>query len=193
VEGDYIQVTLRNTLPFDINLEPSGVKYAAPTVAAPGQTVTDVWAAPASTAACNANGETSQMWHYRSTVDPVAHNAAGLFGPIVITRQGSAKADATPIDVDKELFVVFQVRPAPGCSATPGVTASIASCIWLQRINNRMSKAAHGQTASAKECAPPSKGCRHHSTEVSAAHHACNVVSCIVQAHCAPSDNDLNA
>ena len=108
-EGDYIQVVLRNNLPFAINLEPSGVKYAKPAVAAPGTTVTYIWAAPASTAACNPSGETSQMWHYRSTVDPVAHNAAGLFGPIVITRKGHAKPNGSPKDVDKELFAVFMV------------------------------------------------------------------------------------
>jgi hypothetical protein len=110
VEGDYIRVTLRNTLSFPINIEPSGVKYAKPLVADPGKNVTYIWAAPASTIDCNADGETSQMWHYRSTVDLVAHNAAVLFGPMVITRKGYARADGSPKDVDKELFIVLGVR-----------------------------------------------------------------------------------
>jgi len=49
------------------------------------------------------------MWMYHSHTDEVSDSYAGLMGPMVITRSGMAKADGSPVDVDRELFNVFMV------------------------------------------------------------------------------------
>jgi FtsP/CotA-like multicopper oxidase with cupredoxin domain len=51
----------------------------------------------------------SIMWMYHSHTDEVADTNAGLMGPIVVTRQGMARPDGTPIDVDREVFADFQI------------------------------------------------------------------------------------
>ncbi len=46
---------------------------------------------------------------YHSHTDKVADTYAGLMGPIEVTRQGMARADGSPSDVDREVFVLFSV------------------------------------------------------------------------------------
>src|SRR6266508_6083726 len=47
---------------------------------------------------------------YHSHVDEVADVYAGLTGPIIVTRKGQARADATPKDVDREFVTMFFVQ-----------------------------------------------------------------------------------
>jgi hephaestin len=49
------------------------------------------------------------MWMYHSHTDEVSDTYAGLIGPMVVTRQGSARADGSPNDVDREMFAMFMV------------------------------------------------------------------------------------
>lgn len=51
----------------------------------------------------------SIVWWYHSHVNEPADTNAGLLGPIIITKQGSARADATPIDVDSEFVTAFMI------------------------------------------------------------------------------------
>ena len=46
---------------------------------------------------------------YHSHTDEVGDTYGGLIGPMVITRAGMAKADGSPIDVDREVFNMFEV------------------------------------------------------------------------------------
>jgi hypothetical protein len=49
----------------------------------------------------------------RSNIDIVAHQSAGLIGPIIITAADMADADAKPIDVTTEFVVMFYVSHLP--------------------------------------------------------------------------------
>jgi manganese oxidase len=56
-----------------------------------------------------ADGPSSIMWMYHSHVDEPRDTDAGLIGPIVVSRRGMAKADATPKGVDRELVTMLSV------------------------------------------------------------------------------------
>ena len=47
------------------------------------------------------------MWMYHSHVDEVRDINTGLFGPMIITARGQARADGSPIDVDREIVASF--------------------------------------------------------------------------------------
>jgi hephaestin len=49
------------------------------------------------------------MWMYHSHTDEVGDTYAGLMGPIEVTGRGMARADGSPKDVDREVFVLFSV------------------------------------------------------------------------------------
>ena len=49
----------------------------------------------------------SALWMYHSHVHEVEDVNAGLVGPLVVTARGKAKADGSPLDVDRELIVAF--------------------------------------------------------------------------------------
>ena len=51
--------------------------------------------------------QSSILWMYHSHTDELRDVNAGLVGPIVVTRRGAAKADASPSDVDDEVFTMF--------------------------------------------------------------------------------------
>ncbi len=46
---------------------------------------------------------------YHSHTDEVGDTYGGLIGPMVITRAGMAKADGSPVDVDREVFNMYEV------------------------------------------------------------------------------------
>jgi len=47
------------------------------------------------------------MWMYHSHVDEVRDINTGLFGPMIITARGKARADGLPNDVDREIVASF--------------------------------------------------------------------------------------
>ncbi len=76
---------------------------------APGACFTYTWIADEG--AGPAKGEvSSKVWWYHSHVDESAETNRGLLGAIIVTRQGMAKADGSPIDVDKEFIVSFFIH-----------------------------------------------------------------------------------
>lgn len=119
--GDTLEVVLKNALSFDINLEPMGASNWSPagqidTVAA-GSTALITWQVPKEAGPTNfdvdtgrANGmQSSRLYLYRSSVDPVAHDNAGLLGPIIVTASGAAHYDGSTMDVDRDIIVVMQM------------------------------------------------------------------------------------
>ncbi len=74
----------------------------------PGGTVTYTWEVPERAGPGPMDGS-SVLWMYHSHTDEIADTNAGLVGPMVITRKGSAKPDGSPLDVDREVFSYFSV------------------------------------------------------------------------------------
>ena len=123
--GDTIRVVFRNTCPFGASVHPHGVFYRKSSEGAPyvdgtagkakaddavptGGRHTYVWKVP-DRAGPGPDDGSSVMWMYHSHTDEVGDTYAGLMGPIEITKRGMARADGSPKDVDRELFVLFSV------------------------------------------------------------------------------------
>ncbi len=123
VVGDTIRVVFRNQASFPASMHPHGVFYlkdseGAPYAdgtsgkdaeddgVAPGATHVYVWPVPERAGPSHGEGSTA-FWMYHSHTHEVDDVNAGLIGPMIITARASARADATPTDVDRELVVGF--------------------------------------------------------------------------------------
>jgi hypothetical protein len=123
--GDKIRVVFRNTCSFPTSVHPHGVLYSKSSEGAPysdgtrgsdkaddlvptGGRHTYLWKVPERAGPGPAEGS-SVMWMYHSHSDEVADTNAGLMGPMVVTRRGMARADGSPVDVDREVFDLFSV------------------------------------------------------------------------------------
>jgi FtsP/CotA-like multicopper oxidase with cupredoxin domain len=123
--GDTIRIVFRNTCPFPASMHPHGVLYEKSSEGAPyndGTTGKDkaddsvptggrhsyIWQVP-ERAGPGPDDGSSVMWMYHSHTNEVADTYAGLMGPIEITRRGMARADGSPRDVDRQIFVLFTV------------------------------------------------------------------------------------
>ena len=71
----------------------------------------------------------SKVWWYHSHVDEPAETNAGLLGPIIVTRRGMARRDATPRDVDREFVTAFFIFDKAG-GAERGLMHSINGYIF---------------------------------------------------------------
>lgn len=47
---------------------------------------------------------------YRSNLDATRDTQAGLAGPLVVSRPGGLNADGKPADVDREVYLMLQVK-----------------------------------------------------------------------------------
>ena len=74
----------------------------------PGATVTYEWGVP-TLAGPEPGSPSSVSWLYRSRMDEAKDVAAGLVGPVIVTRQGQANPDGTPKDVDREMLAFYNV------------------------------------------------------------------------------------
>jgi hypothetical protein len=54
----------------------------------------------------SAEGSTA-LWLYHSHVDEGRDINSGLIGPLIVTRRGMARPDASPTDVDREFVAQF--------------------------------------------------------------------------------------
>lgn len=123
VVGDTIRVVFRNNADRPYSVHPHGVLYdkssegvpyndgtsggdKADDAVPPGATHTYVWPVPARAGPGPMDGS-SVMWMYHSHVDEVRDINTGLFGPMIITARGKARADGSPIDVDREIVASF--------------------------------------------------------------------------------------
>jgi FtsP/CotA-like multicopper oxidase with cupredoxin domain len=120
--GDTIKVVFRNNAAHPYSMHPHGVLYEKDSegadyndstsgaeksdgCVAPGAVHTYTWHVP-DRAGPGPRDPSSVFWLYHSHCDELRDVASGLFGGLVITRRGMARADGTPKDVDKE-FVTF--------------------------------------------------------------------------------------
>lgn len=120
--GDTVRVVFRNRTGFPTSIHAHGVFYAqgasgapyadgtsaADDAVAPGGTYVYTWKVPERAGPGPMDGS-SIMWMYHSHVDEVRDTNTGLVGPIVVTRRGAARPDATAKDVDREVFALFSV------------------------------------------------------------------------------------
>jgi manganese oxidase len=125
VVGDHVTIVFKNNLDRPASVHVHGFKYnqrsegapydkgVAPgakggDAVAPGKTYTYSYTVPERAGPGPMDGS-SVMWMYHSHVDEVADDYAGLTGPMIVTRAEMARADGTPIDVDREFALQFQV------------------------------------------------------------------------------------
>ena len=127
--GDTVRVFLKNMTPaadkFPFSLHVHGLKYDKKSEGAPysdgtsgnakrddavmpGQVYLYEYTVPED-AGPGPMDPSSVAWMYHSHTDEVRDTYAGLIGPLVVTKQGEAKEDGSPKDVDREFFTVFQV------------------------------------------------------------------------------------
>jgi FtsP/CotA-like multicopper oxidase with cupredoxin domain len=104
--GDTVIVVFRNRTRIPLDIAPSGVaSIPRPTAVPPGATRTYRWPVTAANGPGQADGS-SILFEYASDVRPNL-DATGLIGPLIVTRRGSARADGSPIDVDREIITLF--------------------------------------------------------------------------------------
>ena len=123
--GDSIKFVFKNNTRFPASVHPHGVLYTkagegapyadgtsgadkADDAVAPGSVYTYNWKVPERAGPGPMEGS-STMWMYHSHVDETGDTNAGLMGPMIVTRCGMAKPDGSPIDVDRQLVVDFNV------------------------------------------------------------------------------------
>lgn len=118
--GDTIKVLFKNNGKHPFSMHPHGVLYEKASEGAqysdgttmnrgatpPGGTHSYQWQVPERAGPTEHEASTA-MWMYHSHVDENLDVNAGLIGPMVITRRGAARPDATPRDVDREFVVGF--------------------------------------------------------------------------------------
>ena len=121
--GDTIKVVFKNNASRPYSMHPHGVLYQKDSEGAdyndgtsgadksdggvpPGATHTYVWQIP-ERAGPGPNDPSSVFWLYHSHSDELRDVASGLFGVIVVTRKGMARADGRPKDVDREFVSMY--------------------------------------------------------------------------------------
>jgi len=125
IVGDTIVVHFMNQTTRPASIHPHGVFYEKDSEGAPyedgtrgsekdddavppGETYDYHWQVP-ERAGPGPSDMSSVMWMYHGHTDEVADVYAGLMGSMVITARDMAHDDATPTDVDRELFTLFEV------------------------------------------------------------------------------------
>ena len=123
--GDKIRIVFRNMASRPYSIHPHGVFYTkanegalsndgttgadrADDAVPPGATYVYNWDVPPR-AGPGPNDPSSVVWPYHSHVDPVRDANSGLVGAIIVTRQGAAKPDGSPADVDREFVTLLKI------------------------------------------------------------------------------------
>jgi len=123
--GDKVRIVFENHLDRPVSIHMHGLKYAKDSEGAPyddgtaddqkgddavppGTVYTYDYTVP-ERAGPGPMDPSSVMWMYHSHTDEIGDTYSGLMGPVIVTRQGMARTDGTPEDVDRELVSVFQV------------------------------------------------------------------------------------
>jgi FtsP/CotA-like multicopper oxidase with cupredoxin domain len=121
--GDTIKIVFKNNGTHPFSMHPHGVLYEKDSEGAdyndgssgkdkedggvpPGATHVFTWRIP-ERAGPGPNDPSSVFWLYHSHCDELRDVASGLFGMIVVTRKGMARADGRPRDVDHEFMSMF--------------------------------------------------------------------------------------
>jgi len=123
--GDTIQVVFKNNTGFPTSMHPHGVFYRKDSEGAPyndgtsgsdkaddavppGDSHTYIWQVLERSGPGPMDGS-SVAWMYHAHTDEPRDTNAGLIGPLIITRRGSANPDGSPNDIDREFVTVFTV------------------------------------------------------------------------------------
>jgi len=123
--GDTIHFVFKNNTSRPVSVHPHGVFYdksnegapyndgtsggqKADDAVPPGKIFTYKWEVR-DRSGPGPNDMSSVFWMYHSHTDEVADSYAGLIGPMIITARGKARADGSPVDVDRELVTMFLV------------------------------------------------------------------------------------
>jgi hephaestin len=123
--GDTIHFVFKNNTTRPISVHPHGVFYdksnegapyndgtsgaqKADDAVAPGKVFTYKWEVRERSGP-GPNDMSSVFWMYHSHTDEVADTYSGLIGPMIVTAKGKARADGSPVDVDRELVTMFFV------------------------------------------------------------------------------------
>jgi manganese oxidase len=108
--GDTVVVVFRNRTRFPLDIAPGGVRSIPnPSAIWPGATRTFRWPIGDADGPGMQDGS-SVLFVYESDVNQNADESLGLIGPLIVTRRGQARADGSPIDVDKEIVTLFSVQ-----------------------------------------------------------------------------------
>jgi hypothetical protein len=111
--GDDVEIFFKNFCDVPVNIEPSGSEWSLPNVLPPvvqGRVVSFTWSIPLSAGPAPGDSQSSRLYLYRSSVNPVRHENGGLSGPLIVTRKGDAKEDGSAADVDRDIVTVFEVQ-----------------------------------------------------------------------------------
>lgn len=124
--GDTVKVVFKNNTGIFCTMHPHGLSYDKASEGAyyfqdgltqaektgdavrPHTCFTYTWTVPES-AGPGPHDPSSILWMYHSHFLESRDINSGLFGPIIVTRKGEAKADGVPKDVDREFVVAFAV------------------------------------------------------------------------------------
>jgi FtsP/CotA-like multicopper oxidase with cupredoxin domain len=106
--GDTVVVVFRNRTRIPVDIAPSGmVSIPAATAVSPGSTRTFRWPVTNGPGAADAS---SIVFPYMSDVKQGVVDSAALIGALIVTRRGSARADGSPSDVDREIVTLFSTQ-----------------------------------------------------------------------------------
>ena len=118
--GDTVLVHFLNRTRGRYSMHPHGLRYTkdhegavygasgAGASVGPGQRYVYTWTADEGSGPGPAD-PSSLVWWYHSHVDEPRDVNRGLLGPIIVTARGRAHPDATPVDVDRELVLLFMI------------------------------------------------------------------------------------
>jgi FtsP/CotA-like multicopper oxidase with cupredoxin domain len=123
--GDSITVVFKNNASRAYSIHPHGVFYKKDAegagyqdgsidsdkkddAVAPGGTYTYMWTVPERAGPTSVEGSTA-LWLYHSHVDEGRDINSGLIGPLIVTRRGMARPDASPTDVAREFVTQFGI------------------------------------------------------------------------------------
>jgi FtsP/CotA-like multicopper oxidase with cupredoxin domain len=108
--GDTVVVVFKNNTNAPVDLAPGGlVSHPAATAVAPGRIVTYRWAIREADGP-GPRDPSSILYAYESNVNETQDQNAGLLGPLIVTRWGSARADGSPKDVDREIIALYSIQ-----------------------------------------------------------------------------------
>lgn len=105
--GDTVIVVFKNRTKLAVDIAPTGVvSNPLPSAVPPGETRTYRWPITAALGPA-AGGESSTLWVYSSDVKQGVVDSGALIGPLIVTRRGLSRPDGSPLDVDRELVMLF--------------------------------------------------------------------------------------
>jgi manganese oxidase len=108
--GDTVVVVFKNRTRMPVDIAPAGLRSSRnPGAVMPGNTRMFAWPISPNDGPVSKD-ESSTLYVYSSDVNQSADENAGLIGPLIVTRQGAARPDGSPNDVDQEVYTLFSAQ-----------------------------------------------------------------------------------